>query len=453
MAYLISGDSLTALADAVRAAAGTTTTYTPSAMAEQLNSLTPYKLWERSEDMPQYDKYYKRFGRDVLYITCPLTNSDDTGSFYAYTNDGGDYTIEIGIMTGGVYTVLQTLYFSSGEQFSATAGELAGYTVVFRITADGGIAAIRFATGSTTDTSPVYEVWGRIASPTAYTYIATNSNVVAWDVIYAGPMTSFQYMFYGAASLEYVNAKNWDTSSVTSMAYMFYNCTSLAALDVSGWDTSNVTNMNSMFRNCTSLAALDVSGWDTSSVTSMMYMFNYCTSLAALDVSGWDTSNVTNMNSMFQYCAFTEISIAGWTCSKCTSMVLMFRGCYNLTTVDMSGCDTSSVTSMMYMFNQCYAISSVDMSGCDVSSCTNFFGMFVNGANPSDFKAPSNIKVSVDFSAATALSVDSLNSIIAGLYDYSDTDDTYTLTIGSTNLAKLTDDEIAVATAKGWTVA
>ena len=400
MAYLISGDSLTALADCVREAAGTTTTYTPAEIAEQLNSLTAYKLWERSEDMPQYDKFCKRFGRDVLYITCAPTESSSTVTFYV-TTTSGSYFVEYGSVDEDGFTATDSVTIASGTVFSDDLGTDSTY-VVLRITADGGLAAIRFATSSTANTSPIYEVWGRIASPTAYTYIATNNHVVAWDVIYAGPMASFQNMFCGASALEYANAKNWDTSSVASMASMFYNCSSLAALDVSGWDTSNVASMQQMFQGCSSL---------------------------------------------------TEISIAGWTCSKSTSMELMFRGCYNLTTVDMSGCDTSSVTTMMYMFNQCYAISSVDMSGCDVSNCTNFFGFFVNGANPSDFKAPSNIKVSVDFSAATALSVDSLNSIIAGLYDYSDTDDTPTLTIGSTNLAKLTDDEIAVATAKGWTVA
>ena len=96
MAVLISGDSLTALADSVRKAAGTTELYTPSAMADKLNSLSAYRLWTRPEDMPQYDKYCKRFGRDVLYLTCAPTDGDSTVTFYVTTTDGGSYLVEYG---------------------------------------------------------------------------------------------------------------------------------------------------------------------------------------------------------------------------------------------------------------------------------------------------------------------------------------------------------------------
>jgi hypothetical protein len=52
------------------------------------------------------------------------------------------------------------------------------------------------------------------------------------------------------------------------------------------------------------------------------------------------------------------------------------------------------------------------------------------------------------------LSVDSLMSIINHLQDLIEAGkDTCTLTIGSTNLAKLTDQEKAIATQKGWTLA
>jgi len=59
----------------------------------------------------------------------------------------------------------------------------------------------------------------------------------------------------------------------------------------------------------------------------------------------------------------------------------------------------------------------------------------------------------LDFQACSLLTHDSLMSIINALKDYSGSTTTYTLTLGSTNLAKLTDAEKAIATQKGWTLA
>lgn len=68
----------------------------------------------------------------------------------------------------------------------------------------------------------------------------------------------------------------------------------------------------------------------------------------------------------------------------------------------------------------------------------------------------SNIKFSgFDFSPCVLLNHDTLIRVLNALYDYASegSTDTYTLTLGTTNLAKLTDDEKAIATNKGWTLA
>lgn len=54
--------------------------------------------------------------------------------------------------------------------------------------------------------------------------------------------------------------------------------------------------------------------------------------------------------------------------------------------------------------------------------------------------------------AGTPINVASLKSAIEWLEDYSGTTTTRTLTLGTTNQGKLTDEEIAIATEKGWTV-
>ena len=74
---------------------------------------------------------------------------------------------------------------------------------------------------------------------------------------------------------------------------------------------------------------------------------------------------------------------------------------------------------------------------------------FANCTALTDFKAPQNISVAVKFSECTNLTHDSLMSIINNLATVSSKK---TLTLDSTLKAKLTSEEIAIATAKNWTV-
>ena len=237
-------------------------------------------------------------------------------------------------------------------------------------------------------------------------------------------MTSLKYMFYNCKLLTTLDVSNFNNSKVTDMYYMFGGCNSLTTLNVSNFDTSNVTNMYGMFNNCNSLTTLDVSNFDTSKVTDISYMFSGCTNLTTLDLSNFDTSKVTNMSNMFSNCTnLTSVDVSNFNTSKVTNMGYMFNNCNNLTTLDLSNFDTSKVTDMALMFYNCTALT--------------------------DFKAPKNISANISFSSCTNLTHDSLMSIINNLATVSSKK---TLTLGSTLLAKLTSDEIAIATAKNWTV-
>ena len=97
--------------------------------------------------------------------------------------------------------------------------------------------------------------------------------------------------------------KDFDTSAVTDMSSMFYYCINLTTLDVSSFDTSAVANMSSMFENCGNLPTLDLSSFDTSAVTDMNSMFGDCSRLTTLDLSSFDTSAVANMEYMFNFCS------------------------------------------------------------------------------------------------------------------------------------------------------
>ena len=76
-------------------------------------------------------------------------------------------------------------------------------------------------------------------------------------------------------------------------------------------------------------------------------------------------------------------------------------------------------------------------------NCTALTNLTISGVIANNFK----------LSWCTKLTHDSLMSVINHLKDFTGTSTTKTLTLGTTNLDKLTDEEKAIATDKGWTLA
>lgn len=133
-----------------------------------------------------------------------------------------------------------------------------------------------------------------------------------------------------------------------------------------------------------------------------------------------DTSNVTNMRIMFYGCS-SLITIPQLDTSNVTNMYLMFSGCGKLKIIPQL--DTSKVTNMGFIFENCINLKSILMTG---------------------------MKVNFSISASTKFEESDLVTILNNLATVTSTK---TLTMGSTNLAKLTDEEKAIATNKGWTLA
>ena len=208
-----------------------------------------------------------------------------------------------------------------------------------------------------------------------------------------------------------------DTSNVTDMSNMFYSCSSLTS--VPQLDTSNVTDMNGMFYSCSSLTTIPL--LDTSNVTNMSRMFSSCSKLTT--IPQLDTSKVTNMDSMFGSCS-SLTSVPQLDTRNVTSMDTMFNYCSKLTTIPQL--DTSKVTNLNYIFNACRSLETIHMF---------------------------NMKVNFDISSSNEFTREALVEIINNCYDVTTLNKTAKLTMGSTNLAKLTDEDKLIATNKGWTLA
>ena len=137
------------------------------------------------------------------------------------------------------------------------------------------------------------------------------------------------------------------------------------------------------------------------------------------------TANATSTQYMFASTKLTRIGVVDL--SKATTTHYTFQNSKALHTIDEV--IFSSVTVPQgSMFDKCSALENVTFSGVIAKSGLNM-------------------------SSCTLLTHDSIMSIINILADYAGSGTTYTLTLGATNLAKLTDAEKAIATQKGWTLA
>ena len=212
--------------------------------------------------------------------------------------------------------------------------------------------------------------------------------------------------------------------------------------EVPEWaDFDGVTNMISMFSDCYNLTTIPQI--DTSSVTIMQNMFSDCYNLTT--ISQIDTSSVTIMESMFTNC-FQLTTIPQIDTSSVTDMSYMFFSCSKLTTIPLI--DTSSVTDMSYMFYSCSKLTTIPL--IDTSSVTDMTNIFRSCSSLADLGGLMGLKCDIDLSSCP-LTHDSIMNIVNKAGDV--TASPKTLTLGSTNLAKLSDEEKAVATAKGWTLA
>ena len=185
----------------------------------------------------------------------------------------------------------------------------------------------------------------------------------------------------------------------------------------------------SLFSNYEGTSVNDVIKYDdTSNVTDMSYMFSGCSKLTTIPLL--DTSNVISMREIFANCSsLTTIPLLNT--SNVTDMRGMFYNCYSLTIVPAF--NTSNVTGLGGIFGP---------------GMTN---MFQNCINIEEIHMI-NISTNLDISYCTKMTREALLEVLGNLKDLTD-QTSKTLTLGSTLLAKLTEEDKLIATNKNWTLA
>ena len=146
----------------------------------------------------------------------------------------------------------------------------------------------------------------------------------------------------------------------------------------------------------------------------MKGMFFYCTKITA--IPSINTSLVKRVDKMFQNCS-SLTTIPQLDTSRVTDMRDMFYYCNSLTTVP--ALDANKVTNMNNMFDSCTNLKSILMT---------------------------NIGANLNISASTQFEREDLLVILNNLKTVTSSK---TLTMGADNLAKLTEEDKAIATNKG----
>lgn len=209
----------------------------------------------------------------------------------------------------------------------------------------------------------------------------------------------------------------------------------------SNFSTASSSNLQNKLKNF--VKELNIDDIDFTIWTSLSDAFNGYSN--ATKITGTiNSSNSTSLNYLFSDDRNLEECPVIINTEKVTSMAYMLANCQNLK--KFCQLDASSCKSVQSAVNFCYALED--------------FGGLLNLGKAFTSTTANNSSYKLDLSTCTKLTHESLMNVINGLYDLNLTYDvanggtlaTQSLILGSTNLAKLTADEINIAVQKGWSI-
>lgn len=273
-----------------------------------------------------------------------------------------------------------------------------------------------------------------------------------------------EHCFYDCTGLTDVEIKA--TGEVTISADSFFNCSSLENVTISSDEISKLTVSGSAFYKCEKLTD-ESANIILSKIKSLgTHAFAYCTGLK--NVSGMFCNDY-----MFQGCTGLETANITRTLSSGDSGQYVFSGCTNLkeiiygetvidnlTAIERCYCDgCTSLTSFTvpanvttvsaYAFGSCTSMTYLYLP----STITSLTASAINTCTAlENIELGQDWNLSVNFSFTSNLTADSMVTMFNSLKDLTGST-AKTLTLGSTNLAKLTDEQKAIATNKNWTLA
>lgn len=269
------------------------------------------------------------------------------------------------------------------------------------------------------------------AASVGNTFASTNLETIVFKPTVAKQLTIANRMFYNSQKLKTIQGLDYfDFSKVKDLSAIFGECELLESVPY--FDTSSCTTLSNAFYHTDTLSSVPL--YNTSNVVQMTGTFQ---NSGVISLPLFDTSNVTKMNSIAQSASRLKVFPALNT-SKVTTMSAAFYHAQALEEVKQL--DFSKVTDIGYLFGYCSNLTTL--------------GGFENLGESYLLSSSANLNVyALNLSDCSKLTHDSLMNVINNLYDIAAKGvATQQLILGSTNLKKLTAEEIQIATSRGWSV-
>lgn len=243
-------------------------------------------------------------------------------------------------------------------------------------------------------------------------------------------------------------SRNFGQMFPCSRYIYLYNITLFRALSTTTWCEGQNRN----------LEAIETNKVMTTSQNNMPLTLYYCPSLHKIPNYVWDRADSPNPNSVIGFSEmpcldYKNISyiIKNRTFNFVAGRLPQINRTFIGETIDFEN-DWGLNTTLFTQSNNIVGPFAIQKLDC--TNITSFYGSL----DVCEIYEISNIKVTNSWFTNTMLSYDTLVRVLNALYDYSESEETHTLTLGSNplgnnNLLRLTDEDKAIATNKGWTLA
>lgn len=500
--YVIGGEIMTNIGNAIREKLKTSELYTPKQMPDAILSI---EGGGGGGDTPTAEEVY-RATRPSDWLPMPTPNTDEIYMLLLIPDGSESYinflvsgtsqlTIDYGTVVNGEFVadVSQREYAAANtsERHATTKraddfGNLTsdGFKQVMVKIYGGSIRNFLVGryTGDTT-ACPVYDCvtnapnWTSMSS--AFYYCRTVryvnflnarfsyqtqafeycSNLIAILNMNFGAVSNTNRMFYNCQQLKSL-PETLNTEYVTDMSYMFYECNELLRLPKLSF--ARVQNMNNAFYNC--MKTTFDAEYIFPVATKIDYMFYGCRKIEEITIN---IPKVTSMNSTFSLCTLLKrarILNSG----AVTSMNSVFSQCKALT--EAPEFDYSSVTSMSSPFQNSAVMIYPDFDYTKITSPGSTLLAYMPYLRKAHLRLDRAVNITISYPAFEELTIDSKNdwgsvtinlsaarmtrnSLVKLINSLPQCTGTGVLNIkGNPGTAQLTSEEKAVATGKGWSL-